>query len=171
MGCSISRKRGKPVPVDAGPGESADVHSAPHDLAVLDNGTWSVMHRYTEIDRLSVAADPSLAKGVLRARGTPTSHHFAHCDRAGTWRVGDDRAPGSPVDRSSRRTANVQQTWSPLEAQPRSTRRRMRSQSGQLVTKLPIRYVTVTSLGIDARQRSLDAREPHGYGTKVLPAD
>src|SRR5690606_41928067 len=58
----------------------ADVLMVPFEMAVVAGGVRSVMHSYTEIDGLPVAADPSLLTGVLRERwgfdGTVVADYF-----------------------------------------------------------------------------------------------
>ena len=53
-------------PVHAGPRELRDVFMVPFEMAVVDGGVRSVMHAYTEIDGVPVAADPTMLTGVLR---------------------------------------------------------------------------------------------------------
>jgi beta-glucosidase len=64
-------------PVHAGPRELADVLLIPFEMAILDGGACSVMHSYTEIDGVPVAADHSSAHGAspprLGIRGEPSS--------------------------------------------------------------------------------------------------
>ncbi len=67
-------------PVQAGPREVADVLLLPFEMAVLDGGARSVMHSYSEIDGVPVAADPDLLTGLLRDRwgfdGTLVADYF-----------------------------------------------------------------------------------------------
>lgn len=66
VGYSASRAGRNLAPVHAGPREVADVLLVPFEMAVLDAGARSVMHAYTEIDGVPVAADPRLLTGLLR---------------------------------------------------------------------------------------------------------
>ena len=66
VGYSASRAGRNFAPVHAGPRELADVLLLPFEMAILDGGARSVMHSYTEIDGIPVAADPTLLTGVLR---------------------------------------------------------------------------------------------------------
>ncbi|MGD8149729.1 glycoside hydrolase family 3 N-terminal domain-containing protein [Ornithinimicrobium sp. Y1694] len=67
-------------PVHAGPRELADVLMVPFEMAVHEGGVRSIMHAYTEIDGVPVAADPDLLTGVLRDRwgftGTVVADYF-----------------------------------------------------------------------------------------------
>jgi beta-glucosidase len=54
------------APVHAGAREVADVLMIPFEMAVLDGHARSVMHSYSEIDGVPVAADERLLTGVLR---------------------------------------------------------------------------------------------------------
>lgn len=80
VGYSASRAGRNFAPVHAGPRELADVLLIPFEMAVLDGGARSVMHAYTEIDGVPVAADPALLTGVLRDRwgfdGTVVADYF-----------------------------------------------------------------------------------------------
>lgn len=67
-GYSASRAGRNFAPVHAGPRELADVLFLPFEMAILDGGARSVMHSYTEIDGVPVAADPTMLTGVLRDR-------------------------------------------------------------------------------------------------------
>lgn len=68
------------APVHAGPRELADVFLVPFEMAVLDGNVRSVMHGYTAIDGLPVAADRSLLTGLLREQwgfdGTVVADYF-----------------------------------------------------------------------------------------------
>ena len=80
VGYSASRAGRNFAPVHAGPRELADVLLLPFEMAVLDGGARSVMHSYTEIDGIPVAADPSLLTGLLRDQwgfdGTVVADYF-----------------------------------------------------------------------------------------------
>ncbi|WP_311836065.1 glycoside hydrolase family 3 N-terminal domain-containing protein [Cellulomonas fimi] len=80
VGYSASRAGRNLAPVSAGPREVADVLLPPFEMAVLDGGVRSVMHAYTEIDGMPVAADPDLLTGLLRDRwgfdGTVVADYF-----------------------------------------------------------------------------------------------
>ncbi|MEU1689822.1 glycoside hydrolase family 3 N-terminal domain-containing protein [Micromonospora sp. NPDC005707] len=65
-GYSASRAGRNFAPVHAGPRELADVLFPPFEMAILDGNARSVMHSYTEIDGVPVAADPTMLTGVLR---------------------------------------------------------------------------------------------------------
>ncbi|WP_262284073.1 glycoside hydrolase family 3 N-terminal domain-containing protein [Micromonospora sp. MA102] len=65
-GYSASRAGRNFAPVHAGPRELADVLFLPFEMAILDGNARSVMHSYTEIDGVPVAADPGMLTGVLR---------------------------------------------------------------------------------------------------------
>lgn len=79
-GYSASRAGRNSAPVHAGPRELADVLFLPFEMAILDGGARSVMHSYTEIDGVPVAADPAMLTGVLRDRwgfsGTLVSDYY-----------------------------------------------------------------------------------------------
>jgi beta-xylosidase len=79
-GYSASRSGRNFAPVSAGPRELADVLLIPFEMAILDGHAWSVMHSYTEIDGVPVAADPRLLTGLLRDEwgfdGTLVSDYF-----------------------------------------------------------------------------------------------
>lgn len=68
------------APVSVGPREIADVLLIPFEMAVLDGGARSVMHAYTEIDGVPVAADARLLTELLRERwgfdGTVVADYF-----------------------------------------------------------------------------------------------
>jgi beta-glucosidase len=68
VGYSASRAGRNFAPVHAGPRELADVLLIPFEMAILDGHARSVMHSYSEIDGVPVAADPRLLTGVLRDR-------------------------------------------------------------------------------------------------------
>ena len=80
VGYSASRAGRNFAPVHAGPRELADVLLLPFEMAILDGGARSVMHSYTEIDGIPVAADPSLLTGLLRDQwgfdGTVVADYF-----------------------------------------------------------------------------------------------
>jgi beta-glucosidase len=80
VGYSASRAGRNFAPVHAGPREVADVLMVPFEMAILDGGARSVMHSYTEIDGVPVAADPRLLTGVLRDEwgfdGTVVADYF-----------------------------------------------------------------------------------------------
>lgn len=80
VGYSASRAGRNLAPVHAGPREIADVLLVPFEMAVLDGGVRSVMHSYTEVDGVPVAADPRLLTGLLRERwgfdGTLVADYF-----------------------------------------------------------------------------------------------
>ncbi|KKJ93611.1 glycoside hydrolase family 3 N-terminal domain-containing protein [Micromonospora sp. HK10] len=67
-GYSASRAGRNFAPVHAGPRELADVLFPPFEMAILDGNARSIMHSYTEIDGVPVAADPTMLTGVLRDR-------------------------------------------------------------------------------------------------------
>lgn len=68
------------APVSAGPREIADTLLIPFEMALLDGGARSVMHSYTEIDGVPVAADPRLLTDLLRGTwgfdGTVVADYF-----------------------------------------------------------------------------------------------
>lgn len=66
VGYSASQAGRNFAPVHVGPRELADVLLMPFEMALLDGGARSVMHSYTEIDGVPVAADPELLTGLLR---------------------------------------------------------------------------------------------------------
>jgi beta-xylosidase len=80
VGYSNSRAGRNFAPVHAGPREVADVLMIPFEMAILDGNARSVMHSYSEIDGLPVAADPAILTGVLRDRwgfdGTVVGDYF-----------------------------------------------------------------------------------------------
>src|SRR5690348_9783779 len=80
VGYSASRAGRNFAPVHAGPREVADVLLIPFEMAVLDGNARSVMHSYTDIDGVPVAADPALLTGLLRDRwgfdGTVVADYF-----------------------------------------------------------------------------------------------
>nr|WP_226924859.1 glycoside hydrolase family 3 N-terminal domain-containing protein [Georgenia satyanarayanai] len=80
VGYSASRAGRNLAPVHAGPREIADVLLPPFEMAVRDGGARSVMHAYTEIDGVPVAADPEILTGLLRERwgfdGTVVADYF-----------------------------------------------------------------------------------------------
>jgi beta-glucosidase-like glycosyl hydrolase len=80
LGYSASRAGRNLAPVSAGPREVADVLLVPFEMALLDGGARSVMHAYTEIDGMPVAADPQLLTDLLRERwgfgGTVVADYF-----------------------------------------------------------------------------------------------
>ncbi|GAB3347254.1 glycoside hydrolase family 3 N-terminal domain-containing protein [Micromonospora halotolerans] len=65
-GYSASRAGRNFAPVHAGPRELADVLFLPFEMAIFDGNARSIMHSYTEIDGVPVAADPGMLTGVLR---------------------------------------------------------------------------------------------------------
>ncbi len=66
VGYSASRAGRNFAPVHAGPRELADVLLIPFEMAILDGGARSVLHSYTDIDGVPVAADPRLLTRTLR---------------------------------------------------------------------------------------------------------
>ncbi len=80
VGYSASRAGRNFAPVHAGPRELADVLLIPFEMAILDGGARSVMHSYTDIDGVPVAADRRLLTGVLRDEwgfdGTVVADYF-----------------------------------------------------------------------------------------------
>ena len=68
------------APVSAGPREVADVLLIPFEMAMLDGGARSIMHSYSEIDGMPVAADPRLLTDLLRGTwgfdGTVVADYF-----------------------------------------------------------------------------------------------
>ncbi|PYG00998.1 beta-glucosidase [Georgenia satyanarayanai] len=80
VGYSASRAGRNLAPVHAGPREIADVLLPPFEMAVRDGGARSVMHAYTEIDGVPVAADPEILTGLLREQwgfdGTVVADYF-----------------------------------------------------------------------------------------------
>ncbi len=80
VGYSASQAGRNFGPVHAGPRELRDVFMVPFEMAVLDGGVRSVMHAYTEIDGVPVAADPHLLTDVLRGEwgfdGTVVADYF-----------------------------------------------------------------------------------------------
>src|SRR5690606_23980694 len=80
VGYSASQAGRNFAPVHAGPRELEDVLMVPFELAVVEGGARSVMHSYTEIDGVPVAADADLLTGVLRDRwgfdGTVVADYF-----------------------------------------------------------------------------------------------
>ena len=80
VGYSASQAGRNFAPVHAGPRELADVLMVPFEMAVVEGGVRSVMHSYTEIDGVPVAADRDLLTGVLRERwgfdGTVVADYF-----------------------------------------------------------------------------------------------
>lgn len=80
VGYSASQSGRNFGPVHAGPRELRDVFMTPFEMAVLDGGARSVMHAYTEVDGLPVAADPALLTDVLRGEwgfdGTVVADYF-----------------------------------------------------------------------------------------------
>ncbi|MFI6242278.1 glycoside hydrolase family 3 N-terminal domain-containing protein [Micromonospora sp. NPDC050795] len=65
-GYSASRAGRNFAPVHIGRRELADVLLPPFEMAILDGDARSVMHSYTEIDGVPVAADPTMLTGILR---------------------------------------------------------------------------------------------------------
>lgn len=80
VGYSASQAGRNFAPVQAGRRELEDVLMVPFELAVVEGGARSVMHSYTEIDGIPVAADSDLLTGVLRDRwgfdGTVVADYF-----------------------------------------------------------------------------------------------
>ena len=80
VGYSASQAGRNFAPVHAGPRELEDVLMVPFEMALREGGARSVMHSYTEIDGVPVAADPGLLTGVLRERwgfdGTVVADYF-----------------------------------------------------------------------------------------------
>ncbi|BCJ34358.1 beta-glucosidase [Actinocatenispora thailandica] len=79
-GYSASRAGRNLAPVPIGPRELADVILPPFEAAVRLAGAGSVMHSYTELDGMPVAADPALLTDLLRDRwgftGTVVADYF-----------------------------------------------------------------------------------------------
>jgi beta-xylosidase len=79
-GYSASRGGRNFGPVSAGPREVADVLLPPFEMAIRDGGARSVMHAYTEIDGMPVAANPALLTDLLRDQwgfeGTVVADYF-----------------------------------------------------------------------------------------------
>ncbi|MET8042635.1 glycoside hydrolase family 3 N-terminal domain-containing protein [Micromonospora sp. NPDC005215] len=65
-GYSASRAGRNFGPVHVGRRELADVLLLPFEMAIIDGEARSVMHSYSEIDGVPVAADPTMLTGVLR---------------------------------------------------------------------------------------------------------
>ncbi|MFC5828129.1 glycoside hydrolase family 3 N-terminal domain-containing protein [Nonomuraea insulae] len=80
-GYSASRGGRNLAPVAMGRRELADVVLPPFEMALRLGGARSVMHSYTEIDGVPVAADESLLTGLLRDEwgfdGTLVADYFA----------------------------------------------------------------------------------------------
>ncbi len=80
VGYSASQAGRNFAPVHVGPRELRDVFMVPFEMAVIDGGVRSVMHAYTEIDGVPVAADPHLLTDVLRGEwgfdGTVVADYF-----------------------------------------------------------------------------------------------
>lgn len=80
-GYSASRGGRNLAPVPMGRRELADVVLPPFEMALRLGGARSVMHSYTEIDGVPVAADESLLTGLLRDEwgfdGTVVADYFA----------------------------------------------------------------------------------------------
>ena len=80
-GYSASRGGRNLAPVSIGRRELADVVLPPFEMALRLGGARSVMHSYTEIDGLPVAADEGLLTGLLREEwgftGTVVADYFA----------------------------------------------------------------------------------------------
>ncbi|MFD6680187.1 MULTISPECIES: beta-xylosidase/alpha-l-arabinosidase [Micromonospora] len=66
VGYSASRAGRNFAPVHAGRRELADVLMLPFEMAIIDGDARSVMHSYTDIDGVPVAADPTMLTGILR---------------------------------------------------------------------------------------------------------
>jgi beta-glucosidase len=80
VGYSASQAGRNFAPVHVGTRELRDVFMVPFEMAVLDGGARSIMHAYTEIDGVPVAADPRLLTDVLRGEwgfdGTVVADYF-----------------------------------------------------------------------------------------------
>ncbi len=80
VGYSASQAGRNFGPVHAGPRELRDVFMPPFEMALLDGGARSVMHAYTEVDGVPVAADAGLLTDVLRGEwgfdGTVVADYF-----------------------------------------------------------------------------------------------
>ncbi|QFG68447.1 glycoside hydrolase family 3 N-terminal domain-containing protein [Ornithinimicrobium pratense] len=80
VGYSASQAGRNFAPVHAGPRELEDVLMVPFEMALVEGGARSVMHSYTEVDGVPVAADADLLTGVLRERwgfaGTVVADYF-----------------------------------------------------------------------------------------------
>jgi beta-glucosidase-like glycosyl hydrolase len=80
VGYSASQSGRNFGPVHAGPRELRDVFMTPFEMALLDGGARSVMHAYTEVDGVPVAADAGLLTDVLRGEwgfdGTVVADYF-----------------------------------------------------------------------------------------------
>ncbi|XNQ43242.1 glycoside hydrolase family 3 N-terminal domain-containing protein [Georgenia phoenicis] len=80
VGYSASSAGRNLAPVHAGPREITDVLLPPFEMAVRDGGARSVMHAYTEIDGVPVAADPEILTRLLREEwgfdGTVVADYF-----------------------------------------------------------------------------------------------
>jgi beta-xylosidase len=81
VGYSASRAGRNFGPVSTGPRELADVLLPPFEMAIRDGGARSIMHAYTEIDGVPVAADGALLTELLRDQwgfeGTVVADYFA----------------------------------------------------------------------------------------------
>ena len=80
VGYSGSQSGRNFAPMHAGPRELADVFLVPFEMAIKDGGARSVMHSYSEIDGVPVAADPRLLTELLRDEwgfdGTVVADYF-----------------------------------------------------------------------------------------------
>ncbi|WP_324650758.1 glycoside hydrolase family 3 N-terminal domain-containing protein [Georgenia sp. H159] len=80
VGYSASQAGRNLAPVHAGPREVADVLLPPFEMALRDGDARSVMHSYSEIDGVPVAADPELLTELLREQwgfdGTVVADYF-----------------------------------------------------------------------------------------------
>lgn len=80
VGYSASRAGRNLAPVSIGPRELADVLLPPFEMAIAEGGLRSVMHSYSDIDGIPVAADRGLLTGQLRElwgfEGTVVSDYF-----------------------------------------------------------------------------------------------
>lgn len=80
VGYSASQSGRNFGPVHAGPREIADVLLPPFEMAVIEGGVRSVMHAYTEIDGVPVAANPEYLTDLLREQwgfdGTVVADYF-----------------------------------------------------------------------------------------------
>ncbi len=81
VGYSASQAGRNLAPVHMGRRELEDVMLPPFEMAVREGGARSVMHSYTEIDGMPIAATPAYLTDILRTRwgftGTVVSDYFA----------------------------------------------------------------------------------------------
>ncbi|KIQ66706.1 beta-glucosidase [Kitasatospora griseola] len=96
VGYSASTGARNLAPVRVGARELGDVLLPPFEMALHEGGADSVMHSYTEIDGLPVAADPALLTELLRDTwqftGTVVADYFAVGFLETLHRVAADRA-------------------------------------------------------------------------------